>query len=230
MLKILTLPTLALLTSLNTIAAQAIPQPTIESGNYLTNGSYYSRSARIVEQQGDRLCIQVIDGPPNPYEGYLAITVSSISEQKGAWRLDATQQELNVKDATHFEFDRKARSPIWQLVTGPNPNRSNLMDTCLASKQKYQALYQGRYITGQFLQPTPATLKATNPKAKIALRKGAGTEFAALGYGLVGDRVTLIASERQDRGPGPVWFKVKFAGPKASGAEGWIREELIDRK
>jgi hypothetical protein len=228
MLKILTI---ALLTSLNAIAAQAIPKPTIESGNYVTNGSYFSRSARIIEQQGDRLCIQVIDGPANPYEGYLAVTVSSISEQKGAWRLDATQQELNVKDATHFEFDRKARSPIWELIsTAPNSNRSNLMDTCLASNQKYQASYQGRYITGQFLQPAQATLKATNPKAKIALRKGAGPEFATLGYGLVGDRVTLIASERQAKGTGPIWFKVKFTGPKASGAEGWIREDLIDRK
>ncbi len=51
-------------------AAVAADVSMLESGTYFAQGSMFSRSYRVVGRQGDRLCVKIADGPPNPYEGF----------------------------------------------------------------------------------------------------------------------------------------------------------------
>lgn len=74
-----------------------------------------------------------------------------------------------------------------------------------------------------------AILSADDPNSQITLRSGPGTDYRDLGYGLVGDRVYVLASpppnidyETDRNGYG--WYRVGFPG---SGAEGWIRADLL---
>lgn len=74
-----------------------------------------------------------------------------------------------------------------------------------------------------------AILTANNPNARITLRSGPGVNYRSLGYGLVSDRVYILASSppepdyAQDR-QGYNWYRVGFP---VSGAKGWIREDLL---
>ncbi|PSN18507.1 hypothetical protein C7271_12135 [filamentous cyanobacterium CCP5] len=71
--------------------------------------------------------------------------------------------------------------------------------------------------------PRGAVLTARRADAQINLRSGPTTQSPDKGYGLVGDRVTLL---RSITGEGDfTWYYVKFAN---SGTEGWIRSDFID--
>lgn len=68
-----------------------------------------------------------------------------------------------------------------------------------------------------------AVLTATNPSSRINLRPSSSTSGSPIGYGLVGDRITILdASNAPD---GYVWYKVRFENP--SNAEGWIRGDFV---
>ncbi|MBU6229564.1 MAG: SH3 domain-containing protein [Cyanobacteria bacterium REEB459] len=67
----------------------------------------------------------------------------------------------------------------------------------------------------------PAQLIAAQPEARINLRSGPSTTASTRGYGLVGDPVQLLRSAQAEDG---LWYYVKF---EQSGAEGWIRSDLI---
>lgn len=65
------------------------------------------------------------------------------------------------------------------------------------------------------------TLTAKDPKAKINLRSTASATSKLLGYGVVGDRVKVIAQKETE---GYTWSLVKF--PK-SDTKAWIRGDFI---
>lgn len=65
------------------------------------------------------------------------------------------------------------------------------------------------------------TLTAKDSKAKINLRSTASATSKLLGYGVVGDRVNIIAQKETE---GYTWSLVKF--PK-SGTKAWIRGDFI---
>ncbi|MGB7059785.1 MAG: SH3 domain-containing protein [Geitlerinemataceae cyanobacterium] len=90
--------------------------------------------------------------------------------------------------------------------------------------------------TAAFAEPTfpdrshcDANLTANDPNSRITLRSGPGTDYRNLGYGLVGDRVYVLTNippeldyEFDRYGYG--WYRIGFPD---SGAEGWIREDLL---
>lgn len=65
-------------------------------------------------------------------------------------------------------------------------------------------------------------LTATDPTAQINVRARATTASEIRHYGLVGDRVQILADTRG--ADGFTWYFVRFP---ASGAEGWIRGDLV---
>ena len=68
-----------------------------------------------------------------------------------------------------------------------------------------------------------AILKANNPDSQINLRSAPTTNSRKLGYGLVGDSVTIL--ERSRGSNGYTWYKVRF--PRSQ-AIGWIRGDFIN--
>ncbi len=74
-----------------------------------------------------------------------------------------------------------------------------------------------------------AWLTAEDPQAQINVRSGPGRQYTSPHYGLVGDRVLILAGKVDglaivtDR-LGLSWVKVRF--PK-SGATGWVRRDLV---
>ena len=66
-----------------------------------------------------------------------------------------------------------------------------------------------------------ATLIAKDPKAQINLRSTPSAKGKLTGYGIVGDKVTVMAEKTDE---GYTWQFVKF--PK-SGAKGWVRGDFL---
>ncbi|WP_216919697.1 IMS domain-containing protein [Synechococcus sp. CCAP 1479/9] len=65
-------------------------------------------------------------------------------------------------------------------------------------------------------------LTARDPAARINLRQQPGASGASLGYGLVGDQVTITGTATGN--DGQVWSFVRFPNGRA---EGWIRSDFI---
>lgn len=74
-------------------------------------------------------------------------------------------------------------------------------------------------------EPIAAVLTAEDAQAEINLRSQPTVDADIVGYGLVGDRVTLLRSIEAADGYG--WYFLSFDG---SGAEGWIRGDFIDTR
>jgi len=68
-----------------------------------------------------------------------------------------------------------------------------------------------------------AVLTANKVKVWINLRETPSEIGKYLGYGLVGDRVQIIA---QATGDNYIWYEVRF--PR-SGAQGWIRGDFVSQ-
>lgn len=67
-----------------------------------------------------------------------------------------------------------------------------------------------------------AVLTATDPNSRILVRSRPTTNSYSPGYGLPGDRVNILQS---DRGPeGYTWYFVEFV---QSGEQGWIRGDFV---
>lgn len=69
---------------------------------------------------------------------------------------------------------------------------------------------------------TPATLRANDSGSRINVRSAPSTQAPTLHYGLTGDTVEVLRNVTGEEGY--KWYFVRF---KISGAEGWIREDLI---
>ena len=67
-----------------------------------------------------------------------------------------------------------------------------------------------------------AIIRSSNPNARINLRYAPTTNSQKLGYGLVGDGVTVL--EQTYGRDGYTWYKVQFPRSKAIG---WIRGDFI---
>jgi Bacterial SH3 domain len=64
------------------------------------------------------------------------------------------------------------------------------------------------------------------PNSRINIRRGPGTEFNSVHYGLAGDRVTILESVRATPSEprGRYWYRVRF---QQSRAEGWVRGDFL---
>jgi hypothetical protein len=209
----------------------------LKAGTYYSAGSMYARSYRVVANRGNRVCIKIVDGPANPYEGYEHITVSSVSSRDDQLLVDATGEEIFIntrpelvvnKDIFHFIIV-DGRLGIWEHQKD-DFKPDELIEACLSSTGKYEKTLQGRYITGFFLgEERKGKLIATDPSAQINVRTGPSTSYDSPHYGVVGDKVILTESGRE-RDVQDIWYKVKFAGSGASAAEGWIRSDFIQQE
>ena len=201
----------------------------LKTGTYYANGSMFARSYRVIANQGSRVCIKIVNGPPNPYEGFQHITVSSVSSSGGKLLVDATGEEILINSeprfvtagTLHFTIDN-GRLGVWQHMKD-DFNSDAAIDECLSSTGKYEKAMQGEFITGIDPKPNKGQLTAQTPASQINVRTGPGTTFDSPHYGVVGDEVTLIESAREANSK-QIWYKVKFTG---SGIEGWIRSDFI---
>ncbi len=85
------------------------------------------------------------------------------------------------------------------------------LDGSLSSNQSNQSLNQ------------PSVLVAPEPSFKINVYPQPGIEKRRVGYGLGGDRVTVL--EQVGSNEGSIWKHVQFAD--SSKLKGWIREEFV---
>lgn len=67
-----------------------------------------------------------------------------------------------------------------------------------------------------------AVLVGSQPGSRVNVRDGAGINFDARHYGLVGDLVQVLAATTGS--DGYTWYQIQFP---ASGAVGWIRGDLV---
>jgi uncharacterized protein YgiM (DUF1202 family) len=212
------------------IAQESESQPsgdisTLASGTYFAQGSMFSRSYRVVARRGDRLCIKIANGPPNPYEGIQNITISTIAQRNNQAIIAASNEELIVQGPQEFVIGRESDrgTGIWQLATAFDGDLSAGLGDCLTGVGKYAKTLRGPFITGMIYPSAPGQLVAKQVKARINVRKEPGEENAIAHYGLSGDKVQMLASRRDQAGK--IWYQVKFE----SAAEGWVRGDFVRR-
>ncbi|MEB3292659.1 MAG: SH3 domain-containing protein [Synechococcales bacterium] len=68
----------------------------------------------------------------------------------------------------------------------------------------------------------PAILHGNEPGSKVNIRTEPTTEASLAHYGLVGDRVEMLREVKG--GDGYTWYYIRF---NQSGAEGWVRGDLV---
>ena len=205
----------------------------LKTGTYRAAGSMWARSYRVIANYGDRVCIKIVNGPPNPYEGFERITVSSVSSSGGKLFVDAMGDVggeilINKNDrlvnSFHFTIEGEGVRDPWQH-DNDDFYPDDVIDECLSSTGKYEKAMQGKFIPGIDPNPNKGQLTAKTPDSQINVRTGPGTTFDSPHYGVVGDKVTLIESAREANSE-QIWYKVKFT---SSGVEGWVRSDFIQR-
>jgi hypothetical protein len=95
----------------------------------------------------------------------------------------------------------------------------DLADAATQSTEDAEAVSLGELVE----PPQAAVLTAEDDLAEINLRSQPSTDADIVGYGLVGDVVTLLRTLEADDGYG--WYYLRF---DESGAEGWVRGDFID--
>lgn len=208
-----------------TLAETVNSSDVLEEGTYFASGSMYSRSYRVVAREGDRLCIKIVDGPANPYEGHQNITVSKVFKHDQTDLVVANESELPliVKGPKTF-FVGGSRSGQWQLSERFDRDFSADLKACLESQGNYAKTWQGAFITGLITSDSQGKLTAQDPLSIINVREEPGETATILHHGLVGDRVKLMYSRRDQKQR--IWYQVQF---ESSGAKGWILSDLIQR-
>jgi hypothetical protein len=124
----------------------------LKPGNYFAQGSMFARSRRAAASRSDRTCLMSVDGPPTPYQGNLAITVSSLSVRDGKLYRDAKNQALEVgQGGTSFNDGIRGSWEFQQEVSWKDAPTQEIqaMEECLASRDPYVRKMQGQFIPGQ---------------------------------------------------------------------------------
>ncbi|MEG4233654.1 hypothetical protein QUA40_16295 [Microcoleus sp. Pol11C3] len=124
----------------------------LPTGVYYAQGTAFNNSRREIAHQNNRICIKIVDGPPNPYKGVESITISSVSLENGKFYIDATGTELVLKN-NGKAFSGGSRSGIWEY-RGISPDRSSQpiqakkMAECVAAQGRYVQKMEGISISG----------------------------------------------------------------------------------
>jgi hypothetical protein len=202
-------------------AAVAADVSTLESGTYFAQGSMFSRSYRVFGKDNGRACVKIADGPPNPYEGFQNMTISTIADSNPKLVVRATKDEFIVRGPEEFVIG-SGRSGVWQLAKNFDGDLSVGLSDCLTAPGQYTKQFRGPFITGMIYPNVAGELVTQQAKAQVNVRVEPGEESAIAHYGVAGDKVMLMAS-RRDRAE-KMWYQVKFV---ASGAEGWVRGDFV---
>jgi Bacterial SH3 domain len=152
-----------------------------------------------------------------------------VSSSGGELLVDATGEKISINSSPElvipkgaFHFSTGARSGVYQHVKD-SFDPDDAIDECLSSAGKYEKTIQGNFITGLVSTQKKGHLTAQNSGSQINVRTGPGTTFLSPHYGVVGDEVALIESDREANSE-QIWYKVEFID---SGVEGWIRSDFI---
>jgi hypothetical protein len=219
----------AVLSSAAVAAADvAVDVSKLESGTYFAQGSMYSRSYRVFRTEDDgRACVKIVDGPPNPYEGYQQITISTISLRCADYQpvVAATQAEFIVRGPQEFVIG-SGQDGVWRKrVKTLDVDYVDLwagVSDCMTAPGRYTKQWRGPFVAGRIEPPVPGELVTRQAKAQVNVRKESGATSAIAHYGLGGDKVMLMESRRDLAQQ--IWVRVTFVG---SGAEGWVRSDFV---
>lgn len=124
---------------------------TLLPGIYRGQGTAYNRSWRTLAQTGDRFCVEIANGPPNPYAGLIVASVSSLSLRDGQLYIDATDFPLTSGiswdgESQHVDFGPPQLRTDWRYQ--PNaPFDTEWLADCLASNDTYTQ-YHCEWING----------------------------------------------------------------------------------
>ena len=162
--------TTALITSISPLAfASPKPESKLPSGAYYTQGTMFNNSRREILNRNGKICIKIVDGPPNNYRGREEIMISSVSNRGGKLYIDGNNQEIqvmNVRELPEYEFLSKYSTVLaafsdnvssgWGLLAGNNsdsrstPAQNKRMQECINTKGNYVRKIKGRMLQGQF--------------------------------------------------------------------------------
>ena len=124
----------------------------LPTGTYYAEGTAFNNSRREIVHTNNRICIKIVNGPPNPYKGVEDITISTVSFQKGKYYIDATGEEL-ILEKNGKVIKGNGRDGVWEY-TGTSPDRrsqpiqAQKMAECVAAQGRYVQKMQGRSISG----------------------------------------------------------------------------------
>ncbi len=162
--------TTALITVMSPLAfAAPKPESKLPSGAYYTPGTMFNNSRREILNRNGKICIKIVDGPPNNYRGREEIMISSVSNRGGKLYIDGNNQEIqvmNVRDLPEYEFLSKYSTVLaafgdnassgWGLLAGNNSDsrttsaQNKRMQECINTKGNYVRKIKGRMLQGQF--------------------------------------------------------------------------------
>ncbi|MGQ9870101.1 hypothetical protein [Leptodesmis sp.] len=100
---------------------------------YYTTNPQFTASRREIGKSGDRLCIKLVNGPPNSAKGPSKIVVSSVSRRTDGYYIDATGQKLSLGSIYSELSDGKL---LWQRLE-TDVDESGPMGECLTTKTEY---------------------------------------------------------------------------------------------
>jgi len=106
--------------------------------------------------------------------------------------------------------------------TGNSSNLYSAADSQAESADLSSSVSSSQMIA-QGVTGCAATLTANNPYSQINYRSDPSLSGRRLGYGLVGDRLTILDSSAAP--DGYTWYKIRFQ--VAPNAEGWIRGDFV---
>ncbi len=201
-------------------AAVAADVSTLAAGTYFAQGSMFARSYRVFGKDNGRACVKIVDGPPNPYEGFQNITISTIADTDSKLVVRATKDEFMVRGSEEFVIG-DGRLGVWKLAKNFDGNLAAGLSECLSAPGQYTKQFQGPFITGMIYPNVAGELVTQQAKARVNVRKAPGEQQAIAHYGLAGDKVMLLASGRDPAEQ--MWYQVKFG----AGAEGWVRSDFV---
>ncbi|MBD1833666.1 hypothetical protein H6F61_13510 [Cyanobacteria bacterium FACHB-472] len=119
-----------------------VNQDTLKVGLYKTEGTMNANSYRKVASSGEKLCVEIADGPAIPYAGLVEINVSSLSLLNGNFYIDATgeliktgkgEPQWDTGKTDYFKFDENDME--WHLISSDIGNAARLAECLLKSEE-----------------------------------------------------------------------------------------------
>lgn len=143
---------------------------TLLPGLYRGRGTTYITSWRRVERRGDRFCVEIAGGPPNPYAGLIVSTISSLSLRENQLYVDSSNFPLTQRPSRlesgkeHVDFGPPFLRTEWildapaegQVSSAPQELPTKLTE-CLAASEAYVG-YQCRWTNGRNVWLSRSTL------------------------------------------------------------------------
>lgn len=163
-----------------------------------------------------------------------------------AFRLVDTGSQINVRSGPGTNYSLKHYGLGGDAVTGLNQRPGNdgyewffvqfdqsgakgwIREDLLIQDKTYESSLGGFTPESEAdsnAKPLPeqyVILQSGNPNSKINVRRGPGTNYGIRHYGLSGDQVSILDSA--EGSDGSIWYELSFI---ESGAEGWVREDLL---